>query len=153
MVIETIEQKTNVRYRNTDDFESYLNAIDIEYVSKNVTFNGCGFILNTLQFNNVNRSAYGRGTNYMKKFFEYHRQNCYIPTSSMCFLKCISYFTNKDYTEEIRDFIRNEKYRPGVMTSARIQSFRRKYDINIGRFDGTKINPPNMIQRKKTFCI
>ena len=45
----------------------------------------------------------------MKEIIEYHRQNCYIPTWSICFPKCINYFTNKDYTEEFRDFIRDEK--------------------------------------------
>ena len=33
------------------------------------------------------------------------------------------------------------------MTSARIQPFCRKYNINIGCFDGTRINPRNFTQR------
>ena len=45
----------------------------------------------------------------MKKMVEYHGQNCCIPTSGMCFLKCIEHFTKEDYTKEFQDFIRNEK--------------------------------------------
>ena len=29
----------------------------------------------------------------------------------VCFLKCINYFTNKDFTGEFREFVKNEKYR------------------------------------------
>ena len=83
----------------------------------------------------------------MKEIVEYHGQNCYIPTSGNCFIKCIKYFTKKDYTEEFLTFIRTEKYRSGVMTSARIQPFCRKYNINIGCFDGIRINPQNITQR------
>ena len=30
MIIEPIEHKTNIRIKNMDDFESYINAIDID---------------------------------------------------------------------------------------------------------------------------
>ena len=33
------------------------------------------------------------------------------------------------------------------MTSTRMQPFCRKYNINIGCFDGTSINPGNITQR------
>ena len=39
------------------------------------------------------------------------------------------------------------------MTSARIQSFCRIYNINIGCFDGTRINPRNINQRNTTLKI
>ena len=78
----------------------------------------------------------------------------------MCFIKCISYFTKKVYTEEFLTFIRTEQRRSNVMTSARIQAFCRKYIINIGCFDGTRKNPRNNTQRntssftqKKHFCL
>ena len=65
----------------------------------------------------------------------------------MCFIKCINYFTKKDYTEEFLNFIRYEQRRSNVMTSARVGSFCRKYNINIGCFDGTRIIPRNITQR------
>ena len=39
------------------------------------------------------------------------------------------------------------------MTSARIQPFCRKYNINIGCFDGTRINPRNITQRDTSLII
>ena len=39
------------------------------------------------------------------------------------------------------------------MTSARIQPFCKKYDINIRCFDGNKINPRNITQRNVSLHI
>ena len=39
------------------------------------------------------------------------------------------------------------------MTSARIQPFCKKYNINIGCFDGTRINPRNITQRDPALKI
>ena len=71
----------------------------------------------------------------------------------MCFIKCIKYFTKKDYTEEFLTFIRSEQKRSNVMTSARNLPFCKKYNINIGCFDGTRINPRNITQRKTSLFI
>ena len=89
----------------------------------------------------------------MQEIVEYHGRNCYIPTSGMCFIKCINYFTKKDDTEEVSTFIRTEQRRSKVMTSARIQPFCRKCNINIGCFDRTRINPRNLTQRKTSLFI
>ena len=71
----------------------------------------------------------------------------------MCFIEFNNYFTNKDYTEEFRDFIRKEKNRPGVLTSARIQPFYKKDNINIGCFDGTRINLRNITERNISLIL
>ena len=89
----------------------------------------------------------------MQEFVGYHGQNCYIPTSGHCFIKCINYFTKKDYTEESLTFIRTEQRRSSVLTCARIQPFCRKYNINIGCFDGTRRNPRNITQRNISLFI
>ena len=153
MIIGPIEHKRNIRFENMNDFENYINAIDIDYDSEDVTFTGYVYKLNTPQFKVVKRSAYGRGTNYMQEIVEYHGQNCYIPTSGMCFIKCINYFTKKDYTKVFLTFIRSEQRRSSVMTSARIQPFFEKYNIDIGCFDGTRINPRNFTQRNTSLFI
>ena len=101
LIIGPKEHKINTRFKNMDDFESYINAIDIDYDSEDVTFTGYIYKLNTPQFNVARRSAYGRSTKYMQEIVEYHGQNCYIPISGMCFIKCINYFLKKDYTEEV----------------------------------------------------
>ena len=71
----------------------------------------------------------------------------------MCFIKCNIYFTKKDYSEEFLIFIRTEQKRSNVMISARIQQICRKFNINIGWFDGTRKNPRNVIQRNTSLFI
>ena len=105
IIIGPIEHKTNYRFKNMNNFERYINTIDFDYDSEDVTFTGYISKINTPQFKVVKRSAYGKGTNYMQEIVEYCGQNCYIPTSGMCFIKCINYFTEKDYAEEILTFI------------------------------------------------
>ena len=160
MIIGPIEHKTNIRCKNMDDFERYINAIDVDYDFGDVTFTGYVYKLNTPHFKFVKRSAYGRGTNYMQEIVENHGQNCYIPTSGMCFIKYINVFTEKDYTEEFLTFIRTGQRRSTLMTSARIQPFCRNYNINMGCFDGTRIKPRNLTQgntslfiNKNHFCL
>ena len=153
MTIGPVEHKTNVRFKNMDDFESYINAIDIDYDSEDVTFTGFVYNLKTPQFKFVKRSACGKSPNYMQKIVEYHGQNVFIPISGMCFIKCIKDFTRKDYTEEFLTFIRFEKYASGVMTSARIQPICRKYNINIGYFNSKEIWPRTITHRDTAINI
>ena len=40
MLIGEIEQKTNIRFRKADDFQTYLNAIDVDCKSEDVIFTG-----------------------------------------------------------------------------------------------------------------
>ena len=70
LIIGPIEHKTNIRFKNMDDFENYINAIDVDYDSEDVTFTGYVYKINTPHFNVVKRSAYGRGTNYMQEIVE-----------------------------------------------------------------------------------
>ena len=153
MIIGPIVHKTNIRFKSMDDFENYINAIDVDYDSEDVTFTGYVYKLYTPHFKVVKRSTYGRGTDYMQEIFENHGQNCYIPTSGMCFIQCINYFTKKHYSEEFLTFIRTEQRRNNVMTSARIQPFCKKYNINIGCFDTTRINPRILTQTDTALFI
>ena len=154
MLIGEIEQKTNIRFKNVNDFENYINAIDnVGYDSEDVIFTGWLYKLNTPEFKKVNRSQYGRGTDFKQDIVEYIGNNCYIPTSGNCFINCINYFTKKDYTEEFLTFIRTEQRRSNVMTAARIQPFCRKYNINIGCYDGFRVCPGNITQRNIAFII
>ena len=90
----------------------------------------------------------------MQKIVEHHGQTFYIPTSGMCFVKCINYFTKKSYTDEFLTFIRSEQRRSNVMTSARIQPFcKTQHNFNIGCFDGKRINPRNITQRNTSLFI
>ena len=151
MVIGPVEHKINIRFRNMDDLGSFINAIDIDYDNEGVTFTGYLYKLNTPQFKVVQRSAIGKGTNYMKDIVEYKGQNCYKPTSGLCFIKCNSYFIYKDHPEEIREIIRNEKNRSVVMTSASNQLYCNKYDVNVGCFDTTRINLQKITQKTQHY--
>ena len=51
MLIGEIEQKTNVRLRKVEDFETYNNAIHDDYDSEGVIFTGCFYELNSPEFN------------------------------------------------------------------------------------------------------
>ena len=160
MITGPIEHKTNIRLKKMDDFESYTKAIEFDYDSDDVIFTGSVYKLKTPQFKVVKRSAYAKGTNFMHEIVEYHVQNCYIPTSGICFIKCINFFTKKDYTEEFLTSIRTEQRRSNIITSARIQPFWRKYNIDIGCFDGMRIKPRTFTERntsmfiyKKHFCF
>ena len=49
-IVET-EQKTKVSFKNIDDFENFINAIDQGYDSEDVIFTGCLCKLSTSGFN------------------------------------------------------------------------------------------------------
>ena len=38
MLIEEIEQNTSFRFKNVDDFDANINAIDVDYDSEDVIF-------------------------------------------------------------------------------------------------------------------
>ena len=109
MMIGEIEQNINFRFGIADYFETYIIAIDNSgYDSEDVIFTAGLFKLNTPDINRINRSQYGRGTDFKHDIVEYTGNNCYIPLSGNCFIKCINCFTNKDYTEEFLTFFRTE---------------------------------------------
>ena len=75
MVIAPVKHKTKIRFRNMDDFESYINAIDVDYDSGDVTFTGSVHKLNTPELKVLKRSASAKGTKYIQEIVEYNGQN------------------------------------------------------------------------------
>ena len=71
----------------------------------------------------VNRSQYGNGCSFDKIIIEYQGNNCFIPTKGWCVVDCNFYLTGQDYKQQCLDFIRKEKRRSNIMTTARIQPF------------------------------
>ena len=71
MIIGPIEYKTNIRIKNTDDFESYINAIDIDYDSEDVIFTGCVYKLNTPQSRLLNEVLTLKVVNICEKLFNF----------------------------------------------------------------------------------
>ena len=111
LLIDDRKHRTNIRFRNADNFETFINAIDFDYDSEDVIFTE--FFLKSIthqsKFNEVNRSQYDKGTHSKLDIVEYTSNNCYIPTSSNSFKKCIKILTLKDYTKKVKTFIRDEK--------------------------------------------
>ena len=68
-------RQTHIRFRNTDDYESYINAIDECYDAKDASFNGYIYKLDTPQFNKVNRKQYCNGCDFKHEIIEYQGNN------------------------------------------------------------------------------
>ena len=146
-------RQTHVRFRNMDDFESYINSIDERYDADDCIFNGYIYKLNTPQFNKVNRSQYGNGYSFDEMIFEYRGNNCFTPTKGYCFAECINYLTRQDFKQKYLDFIRNEKRRSNIVTMARIQPCLRKMDIDLGYYNGYRIFPRNVTNRDSALYL
>ena len=68
-------RQTHIRFRNMDDFESFIKSIDEGYDADDCIFNGYIYKLSIPQFNKVNRSQYGNGCNFDKIIIEYRGNN------------------------------------------------------------------------------
>ena len=66
MLIGELEQRTTIRFRTFDDFETFIKAIDVDYDSDDVIFTGCWHKLKTHQIKKVKKSQYRRGTDFNK---------------------------------------------------------------------------------------
>ena len=146
-------KQTTIRFRNMDDFESYINSIDQDYDSDYSIFNGHIYKLDTPQFSKVNRSQYENGCDFKHEIIEHRGNTCFIPTKSYCFVNCINYLTGQDYKEQYLDFIRNEKRRSIIMTKSRVQPICRANNINLGYFDGDGVFPRSVTNRKSALFI
>ena len=147
MLICELEQKTYIRIRNVEGFETYINAIDVDYGSGDVIFTRWSSKLNTPHFNRVDRAQFGRGTDFKQDIIEYTCNNRYNPTSSQCFIKCNIHLTGNDYTEDFLTFIRTEQRRSNVRTTAKVQSFFKIHTNNIGCYVGLRVCPRNIAEK------
>ena len=153
LVIGDQLRTTHFRFRNMDDFESYINAIDQYYESDDAIFNGYFYKMYTTEFNPVNRSQYVNACEFKHEVIEYQGNNCFIPTKGYCFVKCINFITGQNYKQQFLEFIRNEKRRSNIMTKARIQPFCRANNINLGYFDGTRVFPRTVANRDSALFL
>ena len=132
--------ETHIRFGHMGDFESYIKAIVEKYEAKDAIFEDYIYKIDIPQFFNlIIGSQYGNGSDFKHETFEYHGNNCFIPTKGYCFVKCIKYLTGEDSRQQYLDFIRNDKRRSNIMTMAHIQPFCRANNINLGSFVGTKV--------------
>ena len=146
MLLDKMEQRTNLRFKNVEDFEPYINAIGVDYDSEVVIVTAWLYKLNTTDFKKINRSQYGGGTDFKQDIVQYMGNKCYISTSSNCFTRTITYLTGKEYMNEFLTFTRDEQRRSNVMTSARIQPFSKKHTIFIGCYYEFRVCPRNITE-------
>ena len=125
-------RQTNIRFRNMDGLEAYINAIDEGCDAEDAIFNSHFYKINTPHFNKINRSQYPNGCDFKHEIIEYRGNNCFIPSNGYCFVKGINFLTGQDYKQQYLDFIRSEQRRSNIMTKARIQPFCRANDNNLG---------------------
>ena len=67
MLIGEKGQKTNIIFLKIDNFENYINAIDVNYISEDVVFTEWLLELNTAEFDEVKRSQYVRGRDFKQE--------------------------------------------------------------------------------------
>ena len=146
-------RQTHIRFRNVADYESYIHAIDQDFVSEDALFNGYIYKLITHRFKKLNRSQYGNDCFFKHEIIEYRGNNCFIPTKCYCFVKCINFLTGQDYNEQYLEFIRNEKKRSNNMTKARVQPFCRANNINLGYYDGDRVFPRSVTNRDNALFL
>ena len=90
-----IKEKTNLHFKNMNDFESYFEKIDLKNDGEDVVFEGHTFQLTQPDFKPIEWSNYGKGCNHLFDIEEYFGMKCYIATGRNCFVKCINYLTGK----------------------------------------------------------
>ena len=104
-------------------------------------------------FKRVNRSEHGRGANEFNNILENKGENCYIPSGNGCFLKCINFIFNKDFSIEYFEFIKAYKKRSNVMTRCRIPEFCKRYKIDIGFYDLNSKRILPWTVKQKNICV
>ena len=72
-------RETHMRLRNIDAFESHIKAFDQSYEPEDAISNGYFYMINTLQFNLVDKSQYGIGCDFKHEINENRSNNCFMP--------------------------------------------------------------------------
>ena len=95
-----MEPKTNNRFENLADYETYVNAIDDDYDSEDVMLTGWVNSLKSTQFKLVERNSYGKGAVFKQIFVDVLGNNTYIPPSGYCIMKFIHLIIGNHYEQE-----------------------------------------------------
>ena len=125
----------NAFFKDAEQLDKRIEKINEHYdESLTITFTG-ELIKYTKIFDRVKRSNYGTGCDSFKKIVEYRGNLCYIPEENECFRKCLEFIYKKDFSQHYREFIRESQRNKNIMTSAKIQPFCKKHDIDLGIYD------------------
>ena len=147
------EIDTNRFFKDSDELTKFIDKILDKYDDHPSIYYTGNIYRYFKNYKRINRSEHGRGANEFNNIEEYKGNNCYIPSGNGCFLKCINYIFDKDFSIEYFEFIKSYKRRPNVMARCRIPEFCKRYKIDIGIYDLNKqrILPRTVNQRDK--CV
>ena len=147
------EIDTNRFFKNSDELAKFIDKILDKYDDHPSIYYTGNIYRYFKNYKKVNRSNHGRGADEFNDILEYQVNSCYIPNGNGCFLKCINYIFDKDFSIEYFEFIKSYKRRPNVMTRCRIPEFCERYKIDIGIYD---LNSKRILPRtvkQKNFCV
>ena len=147
------EIDTNRCFQNSDELAKFIDKILDKYDDHPSIYYTGNIYRYFKNYKKVNRSNHGRGADEFNDILEYQGNNCYIPNGNGCFLKCINYIFDKDFSIEYFEFIKSYKRRPNVMSRCRIPEFCERYKIDIGIYD---LNSKRILPRtvkQKNICV
>ena len=147
------EIDTNRFFKDSDELAKFIDKI-LDKCDHHPSIYYTGNIYRYFRnFKRVTRSEHGRGANEFNDIQEYDGGNCYIPSGNGCFLKCINYIFDKDFSMQYLEFIQLYKRRTNVITRCRIPEFYTRYKIDIGIYDlnSKRILPRNF--KQKNICV
>ena len=135
---------TNAFFKDRDELNHRIDKINEKNdESIPITFTGIIIKYNKI-FIKVRRSYFVTDCDRFKKIIEYSGVLCYIPEENECFRKCLEFIYKKDFSEQYREIIKDSKRNKNIMTSARIQTFCKKHNIDLGIY--------NTNQQKSYLC-
>ena len=129
------EIDTNRFFKSSDELAKFIDKILDKYDDHPSIYYTGNIYRYFRSFKRVNRSDHGGGADEFNDILEYKGERCYIPSGNGCFLKCINYIFDKDFSTEYFEFIKSYKRRPNVMARCRIPEFCKRYKIDIGIYD------------------
>ena len=147
------EIDTNRFFKDSDELAKFIYKILDKYDDHPSIYYTGNIYRYFRNYKRITRSDHGRGANEFNNFQEYEGNNCYIPSGNGCFLKCINYIFNKDFSIEYFEFIKSYKRRPNVMTRCRIPEFCERYKIDIGIYDLNKQRILRRTVKQRDICV
>ena len=147
------EIDTNRFFKNSDELAKFIDKLLDKYDDHPSIYYTGNIYRYFRNFKRVNRSNHGKGANEFNDIEEYEGERCYIPSGNGCFLKCINYIFDKDFSTEYFEFIKSYKRRPNVMARCRIPEFCKRYKTDIGIYDLNSKRILRWTVKQKNICV
>ena len=147
------EIDTNRFFKNSDELAKFIDKLLDKYADHLSIYYTSNIYRYFRKFKRVNRSDHGRGADEFNDIEEYEGDRCYIPSGNGCFLKCINYIFDKDFSTGYFEFIKSYERRPNVMARYRIPAFCKRYKIDIGIYDLNSKRILLWTVKQKSICV